>query len=89
MECLADLRKNLMRRGLNLLIRSGKPEDILPSLAKDFGAHTVKSFLCACAETFRSFLKMLNFCILCFFRCLLIKKRAARSYMLRGLWIRL
>ena len=43
MECLADLRNNLMRRGLNLLIRSGKPEDILPSLAKDFGAHTVKS----------------------------------------------
>lgn len=44
MECLADLRKNLMKRGVNLLIRSGKPEDILPSLAKDFGAHTVKSF---------------------------------------------
>lgn len=42
-ECLADLRKNLMKRGVNLLIRSGKPEDILPSLAKDFGAHTVKS----------------------------------------------
>ena len=50
MECLADLRNNLIKRGLNLLIRSGKPEDILPSLAKDFGAHTVKSFffLCAC-----------------------------------------
>jgi len=42
MECLVDLRKNLMKRGLNLLIRSGKPEEILPSLAKDFGARTVK-----------------------------------------------
>lgn len=42
MECLVDLRKNLMKRGVNLLIKSGKPEDILPSLAKDFGAHTVK-----------------------------------------------
>lgn len=63
MECLADLRNNLMRRGLNLLIRSGEPEDILPSLAKEFGAHTVKSFfcVCACAESFRCFLKMFNF----------------------------
>ncbi|KAF6156842.1 hypothetical protein GIB67_002759 [Kingdonia uniflora] len=39
-ESLADLRKNLMNRGLNLLIQHGKPEDILPSLAKTFGAHT-------------------------------------------------
>uniref|UniRef100_A0A0D3E1F1 Photolyase/cryptochrome alpha/beta domain-containing protein n=1 Tax=Brassica oleracea var. oleracea TaxID=109376 RepID=A0A0D3E1F1_BRAOL len=50
MECLADLRKNLMRRGLNLLIRSGKPEDILPSLAKDFGAHTVFAHEETCSE---------------------------------------
>ncbi|CAN6862431.1 unnamed protein product [Brassica oleracea] len=50
MECLADLRKNLMRRGLNLLIRSGKPEDILPSLAKDFGAHTVFAHKETCSE---------------------------------------
>ncbi|KAL0762146.1 hypothetical protein Bca101_078297 [Brassica carinata] len=50
MECLADLRKNLMRRGLNLLIRSGKPEDILPSLAKDFGAHTVLAHKETCSE---------------------------------------
>lgn len=41
-ECLADLKKNLMKRGLNLLIRHGKPEEILPSIAKAFGAHTVK-----------------------------------------------
>ncbi|KAH0856308.1 LOW QUALITY PROTEIN: hypothetical protein HID58_084569 [Brassica napus] len=45
-----DIRKNLMRRGLNLLIRSGKPEDILPSLAKDFGAHTVFAHKETCSE---------------------------------------
>lgn len=50
MECLVDLRKNLMKRGLNLLIRSGRPEEILPSLAKDFGAHTVKFFFVTCGE---------------------------------------
>ncbi|CAH2044380.1 unnamed protein product, partial [Thlaspi arvense] len=50
MECLADLRKNLMKRGLNLLIRSGKPEDILPCLAKDFGAHTVFAHKETCSE---------------------------------------
>lgn len=42
MECLADLKKNLLKRGLNLLIQHGKPEEVLPSLAKTFGAHTVK-----------------------------------------------
>lgn len=30
-----------MNRGLNLLIQLGKPEDIIPSLAKAYGAHTV------------------------------------------------
>jgi len=30
-----------MKRGLNLLIQRGKPEDILPSVAKAFGAHAV------------------------------------------------
>ncbi|KAG5394383.1 hypothetical protein IGI04_024346, partial [Brassica rapa subsp. trilocularis] len=49
-ECLADLRKNLIKRGVNLLIRSGKPEDILPSLAKDFGAHTVFGHKETCSE---------------------------------------
>lgn len=44
-ECLADLKKNLMKRGLNLLIQHGKPDEILPSLAKKFGAHTVSDFL--------------------------------------------
>ncbi|XP_010454813.1 PREDICTED: cryptochrome DASH, chloroplastic/mitochondrial-like [Camelina sativa] len=50
MDCLVDLRKNLMKRGLSLLIRSGKPEDIVPSLAKDFGAHTVFAHKETCSE---------------------------------------
>ncbi|GMN39796.1 hypothetical protein TIFTF001_009023 [Ficus carica] len=50
MECLADLRKNLMKRGLNLLIQHGKPEDILPTLAKTFGAHTVYAQKETCSE---------------------------------------
>ncbi|KAL9442746.1 hypothetical protein AB3S75_016172 [Citrus x aurantiifolia] len=50
MECLADLRKNLMNRGLNLLIRHGKPEEIIPSLAKLFGAHAVYAQKETCSE---------------------------------------
>ncbi|XP_021834803.1 cryptochrome DASH, chloroplastic/mitochondrial [Prunus avium] len=49
-ECLADLKKNLMKRGLNLLIQHGKPEEILPSLAKVFGAHTVYAQKETCSE---------------------------------------
>ncbi|GAY44511.1 hypothetical protein CUMW_082580 [Citrus unshiu] len=49
-ECLADLRKNLMNRGLNLLIRHGKPEEIIPSLAKSFGAHAVYAQKETCSE---------------------------------------
>jgi len=30
-----------MKKGLNLLVQHGKPEEILPSLAKAFQAHTV------------------------------------------------
>ncbi|KAI5403571.1 hypothetical protein KIW84_050942 [Lathyrus oleraceus] len=50
LECLADLRKNLMNRGLNLLIQLGKPEDIIPSLAKAYGAHTVYAQKETCSE---------------------------------------
>lgn len=51
MECLVDLKRNLKKHGLDLLIKQGKPEDILPSLAKEYGAHTVTiliflQFLC-------------------------------------------
>ncbi|KAI4316237.1 hypothetical protein L6164_024236 [Bauhinia variegata] len=49
-ECLADLRKNLMKRGLNLLIQHGKPEDVLPSLAKAIEAHTVYAQKETCSE---------------------------------------
>ncbi|KAM4074398.1 hypothetical protein ACB094_10G090500 [Castanea mollissima] len=49
-ECLADLKKNLIKCGLNLLIRHGKPEEILPSLAKAFGAHTVYAQKETCSE---------------------------------------
>ncbi|CAN6681847.1 unnamed protein product [Malus baccata var. baccata] len=49
-ECLADLKKNLMKRGLNLLIQHGKPEEILPDLAKAFGAHTVYAQKETCSE---------------------------------------
>ncbi|TYI77175.1 hypothetical protein E1A91_D06G127800v1 [Gossypium mustelinum] len=49
-ECLADLKKKLMKKGLNLLIQHGKPEDILPSLAKAFGAHTVYAHKETCSE---------------------------------------
>lgn len=49
-ECLDDLKKNLMKYGLNLLIRHGKPEDVLPSLAKSLGAHTVYTHAETCSE---------------------------------------
>ncbi|XP_028081504.1 cryptochrome DASH, chloroplastic/mitochondrial isoform X5 [Camellia sinensis] len=49
-ECLADLKNNLMKLGLNLLIQHGKPEDIIPSLVKEFGAHTVYAQKETCSE---------------------------------------
>ncbi|KAF5748071.1 cryptochrome DASH chloroplastic/mitochondrial [Tripterygium wilfordii] len=49
-DCLADLKKNLIKRGLNLLIKYGKPEEIIPPLAKQFGAHTVFAQKETCSE---------------------------------------
>ncbi|KAK9741672.1 hypothetical protein RND81_03G121200 [Saponaria officinalis] len=49
-ECLAELRKNLQKRGLNLLIRHGKPEEVLPVLAKTYGAHTIYAQKETCSE---------------------------------------
>nr|XP_010928719.1 cryptochrome DASH, chloroplastic/mitochondrial isoform X4 [Elaeis guineensis] len=49
-ESLADLKKNLMKHGLDLLVRHGKPEDILPSVAKALGAHTVYAQKESCSE---------------------------------------
>lgn len=50
MESLADLKNNLKSRGLDLLIKQGKPEDILPLLAKAHGAHTVFAQKETCSE---------------------------------------
>lgn len=44
-ECLDDLKKKLMQRGLNLLIQQGKPEEVIPLLVKTYGANTVKELL--------------------------------------------
>ncbi|KAK6137186.1 hypothetical protein DH2020_029073 [Rehmannia glutinosa] len=41
---------SLMKRGLNLLIQPGKPEQILPSLAKAFGVHTIYAQKETCSE---------------------------------------
>ncbi|KAF0904155.1 hypothetical protein E2562_032537 [Oryza meyeriana var. granulata] len=49
-ECLGDLKHNLMKQGLDLLIRHGKPEDILPSIAKAVSAHTVYAHKETCSE---------------------------------------
>ncbi|KAL0330944.1 UNVERIFIED_CONTAM: Cryptochrome DASH, chloroplastic/mitochondrial [Sesamum angustifolium] len=49
-ECLIDLKKSLMKRGLNLLIQHGKPERILPSLAKTYSVHTVYAQKETCSE---------------------------------------
>ncbi|PRQ28086.1 putative deoxyribodipyrimidine photo-lyase [Rosa chinensis] len=49
-ESLFDLKKNLTKRGLNLLIQYGKPEEVLPSLAKTYGAHTVYAQKETCSE---------------------------------------
>ncbi|KAH0453753.1 hypothetical protein IEQ34_018077 [Dendrobium chrysotoxum] len=50
LECLHDLKKNLKERGLDLLVKYGRPEDILPSIAKAFGAHTVFAHKETCSE---------------------------------------
>ncbi|KAL6533736.1 Myosin-3 [Orobanche hederae] len=50
MECLTDLKRSLMRRGLNLLIQHGRPEQILPSLANEHGAHTIYPQKETCSE---------------------------------------
>ncbi|XP_015083174.1 cryptochrome DASH, chloroplastic/mitochondrial [Solanum pennellii] len=49
-ECLNDLKRNLVKRGLDLLIQHGKPEDIVPSLAKAYKAHTVYAHKETCSE---------------------------------------
>lgn len=41
LEALADLRKNLRKRGSDLLIRVGKPEEVLPELSQEVRASWV------------------------------------------------
>ncbi|XP_047268222.1 cryptochrome DASH, chloroplastic/mitochondrial isoform X2 [Capsicum annuum] len=49
-ECLTDLKRNLVKRGLDLLIQHGKPEEIIPSLVKEYKAHTVYAHKETCSE---------------------------------------
>ncbi|KAK1276834.1 hypothetical protein QJS04_geneDACA004104 [Acorus gramineus] len=49
-ECIEDLKGSLVKRGSDLLIRHGKPEDVLPMIAKAFGAHTVYAHKETCSE---------------------------------------
>ncbi|XP_075522608.1 cryptochrome DASH, chloroplastic/mitochondrial [Primulina tabacum] len=49
-QCLADLKRNLVKRGLNLFIQLGKPEDVLPALAKAYEVHTVYAQKETCSE---------------------------------------
>ncbi|EPS72717.1 hypothetical protein M569_02039, partial [Genlisea aurea] len=49
-ECLSDLKMNLIKRGLDLLIQHGKPEEILPSLAKAYGVSKVYAQKETCSE---------------------------------------
>ncbi|WVZ79070.1 hypothetical protein U9M48_026696 [Paspalum notatum var. saurae] len=49
-ECLGDLKQNLRKKGLDLLVRHGKPEEILPSIAKAVSAHTVYAHMETCSE---------------------------------------
>uniref|UniRef100_A0A7N0TB22 Cryptochrome DASH n=1 Tax=Kalanchoe fedtschenkoi TaxID=63787 RepID=A0A7N0TB22_KALFE len=49
-ETLSDLKENLRKQGLDLLIRNGKPEDVIPSLVEKFGAHTVYAHKETCSE---------------------------------------
>lgn len=53
LECLANLKKNLRKHGLDLMIRHGKPEEIIPMLAKSFGVHTVYAHKETCSEELR------------------------------------
>ncbi|XP_024541514.1 cryptochrome DASH, chloroplastic/mitochondrial isoform X2 [Selaginella moellendorffii] len=50
LESLVDLKKNLKKRGLDLVIRSGNPEFILPSLVEAVGADTIYAQEETCSE---------------------------------------
>ncbi|GLJ09261.1 hypothetical protein SUGI_0105070 [Cryptomeria japonica] len=50
LESLVDLKRNLLKRGSNLLIKYGKPEEVLPTIVQSFGAHTVYAQKETCIE---------------------------------------
>ena len=41
LECLADLDESLRKRGSRLVVRRGRPEQVIPQLARDTGATAV------------------------------------------------
>ncbi|GBG83833.1 hypothetical protein CBR_g37632 [Chara braunii] len=41
LECVADLRKNLRAKGNDLVVRIGKPEEVIGKLAREVGAEAV------------------------------------------------
>ncbi|MEA2423566.1 MAG: deoxyribodipyrimidine photo-lyase [Thermoleophilaceae bacterium] len=41
LECLTDLDGALRERGGRLVIRRGRPEDVIPALAREVGAHAI------------------------------------------------
>ncbi|CAD6338777.1 unnamed protein product [Miscanthus lutarioriparius] len=51
-ECLGDLKQSLRKKGLDLLVRHSKPEEILPSIAKAVSAHTIYAHKETCSEEF-------------------------------------
>ncbi|MCO5569841.1 hypothetical protein L7F22_023555 [Adiantum nelumboides] len=50
LEGVSDLRKNLQKKGLDLLVEFGKPEKVLPRLAAATAAHTVFAHKETCSE---------------------------------------
>ncbi len=53
LEAIADLRRNLRARRGDLLVRSGRPEDVLPVLASETGARAVFAHAEICDEETR------------------------------------
>lgn len=41
LECVANLRTSLRERGSDLIVRIGKPEEVIVNLAKNIGADTL------------------------------------------------
>lgn len=59
-DAVNDVRQQLRQRGADLLVRVGKPEDVIPSLAKQVGAHRIFGSLETCSEEKGVERRMLN-----------------------------